>query len=67
MDGTDETKLYLARIMAQMDIPQIIDIPGVRAVLERELAGQIQELKKNLRLDLFRGKKSIKRYLGRTA
>jgi len=53
MSSRDEMELYLTHLLARMDIPQILDIPGIKEVLERELAGRVKELKKSLKLDWF--------------
>jgi hypothetical protein len=60
MSSRDEMDPYLTHLLARMDIPQILDIPGIREVLERELAGRVKELKKSLKLDWSRGKSSAK-------
>jgi hypothetical protein len=60
MRNRDEMELYLTHLLARMDIPQILDIPGIKEILERELAGRVKELKKTLRLDWVRGKSVVK-------
>ena len=60
MSCRDEMEPYLTHILARMDIPQILDIPGIREVLERELAGRVRELKRSLKLDWLRKKRAEK-------
>ena len=60
MSSRDEMEPYLTHILARMDIPQILDIPGIRDVLERDLAGHVKELKKSLKLDWLRKKSAEK-------
>ena len=60
MRNRDEMELYLTHLLARMDIPQILDIPGIKEVLERELAERVKELKKTLKLDWGRGKSVVK-------